>query len=152
MKVSLSPPTIMANNPFSAPGTPPLTGASSTRAFFAENILCSFRISWGELVLKSTHTVLLLAPSNNPSSPIATASTSVGPGRQVNTMSHFSDSSLGDSAQEAPISRAVKADSLFISWTVTLYEFRIMLRHILDPMLPRPINPMFIFFIKFTYL
>ena len=56
----------------------------------------------GVLVLRSKYTLPSLSPWKVPSSPRATASTSMGPGRDVNTMSLASATSLGVSAHTAP--------------------------------------------------
>ena len=65
----------------------PLTGASNIEAPLEEKVSCSRLINSGELVLRSAQTESLVIPSIMPSSPVATASTSVGPGNDVNIMS-----------------------------------------------------------------
>ena len=92
----------------------------------------------------------VVIPSKIPSSPIVTASTSLGPGKEVKMMSHFSDNSLGESAHVAPISIADKVASLSMSWTMTLWPDRIIFKHIPLPIFPKPMKPMFFCSISFS--
>ena len=82
-----------------------------------------------------------LMPSSTPSAPIATASTSFGPGSDVKVMSLASATSAGDDASLAPPSSSGRAAASRMSNTVMGYPARWMLADIPPPMLPRPMNP-----------
>ena len=107
----------MANLPVWAPFTPPLTGASKTDAPCFSKFLDNSLIRVGELVLRSIQIDPDDTPSINPSSPIDTALTSGGPGREVKMRSADSASCFGVSAHSAPNSRRSVAASLLMSWT-----------------------------------
>ncbi len=80
---------------------PLLTGASSAWMPSAANAWWIRRIRPGVLVLRSKYTFPRLSPSSRPPSPRATASTSAGPGKEVNTMSLACANCRGVSAQVA---------------------------------------------------
>ena len=60
------------------------------------------RTSAGESVERSKYTLPSARPVPSPCSPSATASTSTGPGSEVNTTSDASATARGESAQVAP--------------------------------------------------
>ena len=116
-------------------------GASITVAFLLAKVSDSLRISVGELVLRSNQTEFSETPSNKLFSPVATASTSTGPGREVNITSHFSAISFGLSAHSAPNSSIGVAELRSRSCTIILYPDLAIFMDIPPPMFPRPINP-----------
>src|SRR5262249_27072674 len=140
-KIALSPPTQIANRPVRAPCGPPLTGASSTCAPILANTSWMRRTSVGELVLRSKYTLPGRMPWSRPFSPSATASTSGGPGNDVNTMSLACATARGVSAQVAPASRCGAAASRLMSCTTSAWPPLSVLSAILEPIVPRPINP-----------
>src|SRR5271154_4417953 len=83
------------------------------------------------------------APAKSPSAPKTTFSTSGGPGRLVKTISHCSATDLGVSAHSAPFSRWRLAASRRISVTTSLYCDFCRLAAMKAPMVPRPMNPIF---------
>src|SRR5882757_6580905 len=83
------------------------------------------------------------APAKSPSAPKTTFSTSGGPGRLVKTISHCSATDLGVSAHSAPFSRCRLAASRRMSVTTSLYCDFWRLAAMKAPMVPRPMNPIF---------
>src|SRR5580704_16113327 len=83
------------------------------------------------------------APAKSPSAPKTTFSTSGGPGRLVKTISHCSATDLGVSAHSAPFSRCRLAASRRMSVTTSLYCDFCRLAAMKAPMVPRPMNPIF---------
>ena len=69
---------------------------------------------------RSTYTESAAMPSSTPSGPVATASTSTGPGRELRMMSLPSAASLGVAAQSAPISSRGRTASRSMSLTLSL--------------------------------
>src|SRR5215218_2920733 len=83
------------------------------------------------------------APARIPSGPKTTASTSGGPGRLVNTTSHCSAIAFGVAPHSAPASRCFVAASRRTSSTTSLYCDFCRLAAMKAPMVPRPMNPIF---------
>src|SRR5262245_52831304 len=83
------------------------------------------------------------APAKSPSEPNTTFSTSGGPGSDEKTMSHCSATDLGVSAHSAPWSRCRWAASRRTSFTTSLYCDFCRLAAIWAPMVPSPMNPIF---------
>src|SRR5918993_5065182 len=83
------------------------------------------------------------APCSSPSSPNPTASTSGGPGREVNTTSHCSATARGVSAHSAPAPRCASAAPFRASFTTSRCCDFCRLAAMKAPMVPRPMNPIF---------
>src|SRR3954470_11769893 len=83
------------------------------------------------------------APARIPSGPKTTASTSGGPGRLVNTTSHCSAIAFGVVPHSAPALSCFAAASLRTSSTTSLYCDFCRLAAMKAPMVPRPMNPIF---------
>src|SRR4051794_13133504 len=83
------------------------------------------------------------APARIPSGPKTTASTSGGPGRLVKTTSHCSAMAFGVAPHSAPASRCFAAASRRTSSTTSLYCDFCRLAAMKAPMVPRPMNPIF---------
>src|SRR3954451_17591844 len=83
------------------------------------------------------------APARIPSGPKTTASTSGGPGRLVKTTSHCSAIAFGVAPHSAPASRCFAAASRRTSSTTSLYCDFCRLAAMKAPMVPRPMNPIF---------
>ena len=120
LKIASSPPTITCSVPRWAPITPPETGESSTCTPFSLKAAWSFRIIVGEPVERSAYTVPATAPWMMPFGPSATASTSLGPGRDVRISSLSRASACGLSAHLAPFCRCGAAASRRTSLTMRL--------------------------------
>ncbi len=88
--------------PFCAPMSPPLTGASRKSQPRASASRASFRTAIGETVLMSISSIPGRAPSNTPSLPLKTCSTSGVSGSIVITTSLFCAISFGVSHHTAP--------------------------------------------------
>ena len=129
---------------FSAPMTPPLTGASSILTPFGSSRAAMLRTMVGELVLRSMWTVPWRALSPIPPSPRATASTSLGIGREVNTTSDPATASAMEPTPLPPTSSQRRTAASSRSCTrISCPLFLMTLRHIGPPMLPTPMNPTF---------
>ena len=79
----------------------------------------SRRVSLRSLVLMSIHVLPGRIPDRIPFSPLTTALTATGEGRQVNTTDDTAAVDAGESAQVAPPASKLSAKALFRSWTVT---------------------------------
>ena len=80
----------------------------------------------------------------DPPSPSATASTSRGIGREVNTTSDSPAASAMDPTPVPPASTQRWTAAASRSWTrISCPLFLMMLRHIGPPMFPTPMNPTF---------
>src|SRR3989475_2358126 len=143
LKTVSSPPTQGASLGVSAPGGPPLTGASSIWIPRAANTAWIRRTSAGELVVRSKYTLPAASPARRPCAPSATASTSGGPGSDVNTTCVASATSCGVSAQPAPAFRCGADASGRTSWTTSSWPALIKLDAMWRPMVPSPMNPIF---------
>ena len=108
------------------------------------HIRCSFRTMLGEFVARSMYTAPSAAPSSTPCSPLTTASTSSGPGSDPITTSLPRAASAGVSAHVAPASSKSVAASGLMSCTTVRCPAPTTFRAIGFPILPNPINPMFI--------
>src|SRR5262249_21100655 len=138
-----SPPTQIASFRLLAPAGPPLTGASSTCPPRSLNAAWSRRIRVGELVDRSKNTVPGRRPWMRPSAPSATASTSDGPGSDVNTTSTPSATWRGVSFHCAPLARCGAAADLRMSWTDSAWPAAWRFDAMLAPMMPNPMKPTF---------
>jgi hypothetical protein len=105
---------------------------------FAAKRACSLRISVGELVDRSNHAVPDRIPSRSGS---ATASTSRGPGSEVNTTSDFSATARGVSAHVAPAWMCRAAASFRKSLTTSSCPAARTTSATRPPIVPRPMNP-----------
>src|SRR5215210_2290764 len=83
------------------------------------------------------------APSSSPPCPNTTASTSSGPGSEVNTTSHCSATARGVSAHSAPAPTCDSAAALRASFTTSRCCDFCRLAAMKAPMVPRPMNPIF---------
>jgi hypothetical protein len=72
---SALPPAMIASVPFSAPATPPDTGASTRPMPFSSNLEAKARADAGAMLEKSTTTRPGRAPETTPSAPNSTCST-----------------------------------------------------------------------------
>ena len=140
-KIASSPPTQSASRPVSAPRGPPLTGASSMWIPRAWKAAWIRRTTEGALVVRSKYVVPAANPARSPCSPSATASTSAGPGSDVNTSSVAAATSRGVSAQLAPARRWGAAASRRTSWTTSSCPAFMRCDAIWRPIVPRPMNP-----------
>src|SRR6266849_240333 len=86
----------------------------------------------------------LAIPWMSPPSPVATCSISLGPGNEVKTISALRAAAAGLSAHVAPPDRWGSAWALRTSKTVRVWPFLMRLSAIGPPMLPNPMNPIFI--------
>jgi len=102
-----------ASVPFTAPLTPPLTGAS-TSVFLGLNPSAINLAAPGPVVDKSI-TMLARFPAMIPSGPNATALTMSGVGRLVSTISADDATSAGDFARRAPRATSGFVASLCVS-------------------------------------
>ena len=80
-------------------------------------------------------------PFSTPSRPIATASTSLGPGRDVKVMSLASATSAGELPSRAPSSSRGRVMPSLMSNTTIGYPARWIFRDIPPPIFPKPIKP-----------
>src|SRR3989442_3469768 len=143
LKTVSSPPPQRASPRVSAPRGPPPTGASSIWIPRASNTAWIRRTSAGELVVRSKYTLPAASPARRPCAPSATASTSGGPGSDVNTTCVASATSRGVSAQPAPAFRCGADASGRTSWTTSSWPALIKLDAMWRPMVPSPMNPIF---------
>ena len=100
-RVSSGQDTMTASVPFSAPGSPPLTGESTATMFFFAQALCDTargRCARRRRIDEDLHA----AAFGNPSRPSATASTTGGVGRLTKTISHADATAAGESRACAP--------------------------------------------------
>ena len=103
-----------ASVPFTAPLTPPLTGASTSVRFLGLNPSAINLAAPGPVVDKS---IMMLArfPAMIPSGPNATALAMSGVGRLVSTISADEATSAGDFARRAPRATSGLVASLCMS-------------------------------------
>src|SRR5476649_858132 len=142
--VFFSPPTMMAIVAASAPVVPPLTGASSMAMPLAAIAAPIFFTIDGALVERSMKVLPLVILARMPLSQRVTASTSLGMGSEVMTMSASFVTSAMDLPAVAPRSVQVFTAAAFRSNTETAWLLFLMrLRHMGPPMLPTPIYPTF---------
>src|SRR5215472_2702372 len=83
-------------------------------------------------------------PESRPLSPSATASTSGGPGSEVNTSSAASATARGVSAHAAPRPRHGSAAARRRSCTTRSWPAFCRLAAMPEPIIPNPMNPIFI--------
>jgi len=141
---SFFPPTMTESVPSTAFGSPPLTGASSISIPFSASRAAISRLARGAIELMSMTVLPGAPPSRMPFCPSTTAFTCGEFGSMVMMTSQACATSFGDEAVAAP-----KPDSSFIgaslmSWTTRPYPALIRFFDIGLPMIPRPINPVFI--------
>ena len=140
-KTSCLPPTMMASVPAIAPGSPPLTGASSISTPFSAQVAAIRWDTKGAMELMSIITEPLLAPSNTPSGPRMTFSESAESGSMVMMVSLAAATSL---LEDAPVAPSVTTSSWLLptmSYTVREYPALSRLRAMGFPMIPSPMNP-----------
>src|SRR5258708_5606051 len=80
-------------------------------------------------------------PAMRPFGPSATASTSAGTGREVNTTSEASATWRGELAQTAPLARNGSAAARLRSWTVSWWPAFCRLAAMPLPIMPSPMKP-----------
>src|SRR6516225_3186291 len=134
------PDAITATVPFSAPRTPPETGASictMLRAASALKMRCAIT---APVVERSTNRFTRL-PSITPLGPLATLRTMSGVGRLAMTVSTMSATSFGERAATAPRAARLPIASWRVSLTTTLCPSSTSRRAMCAPILPRPIKP-----------
>ena len=135
-----SPPTSSAILPDFAPWGPPDTGASSMLMPCSAQRADSERTTVGELVVRSNHTPPRFIDAIR-SAP--TASASRGPGREVSTTSTALPSACTLSAQVAPAASCGLAASARTSKTTRSKPALRKLSAMDPPMVPSPMNPIF---------
>ena len=134
---------MIASEPSTAPGSPPLTGASRNAQPCSAAIAANSFDSTGVTELMSAIIVPLAAPARTPSAPLRIVRT-IGPlGTIVITMSAPVAASFADAAAFAPSAAITCTASVTTSKTVTAKPAFIRLRTMGFPMIPSPINPMF---------
>src|SRR5260370_87707 len=94
-----------------------------------------------ELVDMSKKAVSGFMPSMRPFGPSATASTSAGTGREVNTTSLASATWRGELAQTAPLARNGSGAARLRSWAVGWWPAVCRLAARPIPLMPRPVKP-----------
>jgi hypothetical protein len=107
--------------PFSAPATPPLTGASTAVMPLAASAAAISRAAVAPVVERS-RTVLTIEPAMTPSAlpvPSVTLRTIAGSGRLRRTVSTAEATAAGDAAANAPFATRASTHSLRTSWTVS---------------------------------
>src|SRR5215472_7669288 len=140
-RTSLRPPAMMDSVPASAPGGPPLTGASRHSTPPAAAAAPRRRVTSGDIVDMSIQVVPGAAPASRPCSPATTASTSGLSVTIVMTMSERSAASAGVAACSAPSATSGAAFAAVRLWTVSRKPALSTLRAIGRPMSPSPTNP-----------
>ena len=115
---SASPPTITARVPSRAPRTPPDTGASRNPTPFSAAVAHSSRTRMGEFVDRSMMVPPEAVASSTPPAPSTTSFTSGGAGSDRKQASCPEAAAAGVSAQAAPASSRLAAESLLRSCTV----------------------------------
>src|SRR5262245_32064603 len=137
----VSPPTMTASVPRSAPATPPLTGASSMVTPCAAKAAQTCLAMLGESVLRSTKINPGRAAAMMPLVPSATCSISRGPGSEAKTILHAWATALGLSAGWAPrLTMRARFEGL-TSYASTVCPASMRWRHMGVPILPTPMNP-----------
>ena len=140
-----SPPTITVSVPFSAPATPPLTGASRKSTPAAARRAAIRREPAGSPEVQSTTTDPFVRPAISPSSPSRIDSTSADVGKQVTTTVAPVAASLGDAAARtlAPADAANAAAFAPVRFqTASSISGLTRCRAIGVPIAPRPRNAM----------
>ncbi len=136
-------PTMKVNVPAWAPPVPPDTGASAiTTPCFAAAAATS-RAVCGSMVLQSTAGTPLPMPASTPSSPSHTLRTWAAAGSMVTTNSAPSAAARGEALMVPPSSASSLSTVWFRSNRFSAWPALIRLRAIGAPMLPRPINAIF---------
>ena len=141
-----SPPTIIASVPSTAPGSPPLTGASRKEQPCSAASSANSFDSTGVTELISAIIVPFAAPASTPSAPLRMLRT-IGPlGTIVMTISAPTAASFAECAAAAPSAVIRFTASVTTSKTVTEKPALSRLCTMGFPIMPSPINPMFFIF------
>ena len=138
-----SPPTSTVMVAEDALWAPPVTGASSVTTPSVCSRWARRSSSCRSFVLMSIHVPPVRNPSTSPRSPSTTATMAFTDGRQVITDSHARATSAGDSAQCAPRAMRSAAAERSRSCTVTSNPAASKFAARCPPMLPIPMQPMF---------
>ena len=134
---------MIASEPSTAPGSPPLTGASRNEQACSAAIAANSFDSTGVTELMSAMIVPFAAPANTPSAPLRIVRT-IGPlGTIVITMSAPVAASFADDAAFAPSAAIACTASVATSKAVTAKPAFSRLRTMGFPIIPSPINPIF---------
>ncbi len=142
---SLAPPTRKVSVASSAGCLVPATGASTKRRPCSPARAAIARLNEGLTVEQSTHSAPWRIAGTKPSSPNATASTTLGSASMVKTMSASATASAAELAAWAPASASASAGSGERLKTLSVTSsWRIRLRAMRRPMIPRPIKVTFI--------
>ena len=146
-KLAASPPTIKLRVPAVAPLTPPDTGASTNKisaAAAAAPTSCAVATS---IVLESTTRVPAGICASKPSGPVYKPATCLPAGNMLTTTSAPCTAARAESAVLPPACSKVAKASGIKSNAVTLWPAFTRLAAIGPPMLPRPINAIFVMLI-----
>ena len=143
----LSPPTINVSVAASAPTVPPETGASSMTIFFCAAEAATSRAVCGSMVLQSISKVPGFTLASNCPVPAYTSRTWGEEGSIVMTTSAFFTVSATDVAAVAPVATTLATASGNTSNTASACPALTRLRAIGPPILPNPMNPIFISFL-----
>src|ERR1051326_3581452 len=139
-----SPPTITVRAPFSAPLTPPLTGASMKSTPCCRSRSAITREVAGSPDVQSTSVAPRFRPARRPLSPSSSASTSGELGRQVMTTSAWRTASAGvDSARAFVAAAKSRARDVVRFQTASGNPASATRRAIGAPMAPRPMKETF---------
>src|SRR5471032_3303465 len=136
-------PTIKVSVPAVAPPVPPETGASAMATPCLAAAAATSRAVCGSMVLQSTAGTPLPIPASTPSSPSQTLRTCTAAGSMVITSSAPSAACRAEALMLPPSCASSASTVLFRSTRFSEWPALIRLRAIGAPMLPRPINAIF---------
>jgi hypothetical protein len=139
---------MMASVPFSAPGTPPDTGASTKPMPFAARRRANCCADAGAMLEKSTTTRGGLAPSAKPRGPKITSSAARWSVTHIITISAARATSDGDCAARAPFASTAASFSRLRFQTATSWPAASRRSVMGWPIRPIPMNPSFIAFCR----
>ena len=136
-------PTMKVNVPAPAPPVPPETGASAITTPCLAAAAATSRMVCGSMVLQSTAGTPLPMPASTPSSFSQTLRTWAAAGSMVITSSAPCAASRGEPVTVAPSSANSLNTPGLTSNTFSLFPAKSRLRAIGAPILPKPINAIF---------
>src|SRR5712692_4234875 len=138
-----SPPTMIASVAFSAPPTPPETGASMKRTPRSLRRAATRWDTAGSIVDMSTQSRPLATPSSTPPAPRYAASTWLDDGSMVTTRSDCLAASAAEPHAVAPSLTAASTAAGTMSYAITPKPLAMRFRTIGCPIVPVPTNPIF---------
>ena len=136
-------PTMKVSVPACAPPVPPETGASATATPCLAAAAATSRMVCGSMVLQSTAGTPWPIPAKTPSSPSQTLRTWAAAGSMVITSSAPVAASRGEPLMLPPSSASSLSTVWFRSNRFSAWPALIRLRAMGAPMLPKPINAIF---------